>query len=581
LSDLKLDIIPTSVKAVERLKYHIEIGKRVDVRLDSAEGKVETRVPYDGTHHFPRQTMQKAQETHTTEALCGYLGFSQYERTSLKQRDYPVPSHIKLPLHIPCENLEHHIASGDDAVLTVTYHLDEPAERPIFVNATLVDDAQIRDWEDIPDSFLESLRLRLNVRGDLSNLSQQDQNTIAQEVEEHLQQAQKTYKAWRDIVETLEAGKNLPSVQVKAVHDLGVPVNESITQDLAHRSMTEANDLLDRLGEIDQAMKTLKEQQVKKFSAEAVCNVIERAMERNKEQLTEKTQKTLQRLEQSVLARTEGVQINYMGIQWPYTEPAPGWPYRDRPATQLNREGWSYNPALHRMEQHDIKMAWDPNLGSFEANVDLPLQQPAESVPQVQGRLTVATDKLISGAQITWLNVNEKVITSIPITFRTVVEVNLTVNLEEAFRRRIFLPHRSLFFSDVRPSPERLREVEGVLTDAGLTILQRSYSRQESAVWEKPLVIQATRRSLGLPTQIWVVLRGEQTTGQHTAFFDQGRQQVEREISLGNLRLDILGQTIGDPAPISDILDDIQIRLQRRMGEVSATLGQCGPVSGT
>ncbi|MEM3018039.1 MAG: hypothetical protein QXO25_04085 [Candidatus Bathyarchaeia archaeon] len=578
ISSAKLPVWPSVVRITERLKYHVEVAERIDSYLLSSEGEIAVHIPYDGVRHLSLRAIEEVDERADAQALCGYLGFSHYTYTSLhKTGADPLPARVKLPLYVPCEHFKQHIFNGDELVLTVSY-LQEPPERSLFVNATLVDDAQIRRWDEIPDSFLEGLRLRLHIGADVGNLSSQARERIVEEVEEQRKRIQQVYQSWRRVVETLEEGKKLPPSLVEEMLKLD-PSRGELSLEAARRSLLEAEDLLSRLTKIHQALQQLEQKREGEFSAEAIYDIIAQAIGQDTNQLSQGGRRVIESIERFALDQTEGARIRYLGIIWPYPEPEVGWPYPNQSPLQTNRMGWIYNPETGTMEQHNVRMRWDAQRRHFSVNLDLPLHRPAEERPTIQGHVLVKTNKLMSGLHVSWLDVNGVPISSIHPIVQTLIEVEFTIKLESAFRRRVFLPRRQLFFGGVFPSPERLSEIEGVLTDAGLTILDRSYSSPLEVDWKSPLWVQAMKRSLGLPTQIWVVVRGSPATGRHTVIFDRGRQQVEGEVTQGNLRIDLYGQTFGEIAALSNLLDDVQLKLQHRLGEVSTTAWRVGSVS--
>lgn len=528
---LTLQVRPKSVEVTEMLVYKAEIGSRTNIMLVSSSGKVEIRVPYDGAEHFGKREIDKAKKALASKAVCGYVGM---ERPDAGPMDKP----IKVPIEICCDDLDQYVATGSEAVMSVEYATPEIGERLVYVDATLVDETPVEDWRHISQSFTEQLRLLIRVQSDVGNISQTTRREILERVEGERKKAQEIY----------DRRKNFSR---------GSQKDEK--QDL----LKDATDRLNRLIKLSESLKKIFSGKIKEFTTEAVSEAIVRAKKEDGEYIGVGTKLILGELKQFVEKSLGDMSLTYAGIKWPHAE-------QDSRVDEQNE--WQYNPEPQCMERRNIPMKWDQKSRTYEVELALNLYQPAESMPTIRGQIILETDKLVSEVEPYWIDSEENISDEPPLSFKTVIKLDIEeIRLPEIFERRGLFPRRQLVFKGVLPTVERIHEVENVLGDVGLTILYRSYDTNiEAENLIEGCWLEATKRQIGSPMKVWVLLRGTQKSGKHTVIYDGERQRLESDVPMGDLRVELFARIVGSASVISGVLDDIQFRLQQVFENVSS-----------
>lgn len=533
--DQTVYIQPKSLMAVETLVYETRIGPRADTTIVSSKGKVEICVPYDGTECFGPDEVEKAKKNSLSRAVCGFVGI---ERPDAGPMDRP----IKIPVQINCDDLDQYIATGSEATMSVEYTMPETVRRVISVEAMLLDDIPgIDDLRDSSASFTEHLRLYIWVRCHAGNISRATWQLVLDRVE----------KERKEALEEFNRQKKLATSQSRSESE----IETTDKQRSQEKALSAARDHLDRLTRLSGSLKQLESDKAVEFTAEAISDIIADVKRKDKDQLSDETRQHLNKLDQFVMNSLSSATLTYAGIEWPYTE---------RGANTTGSGNWQYNPETRRLEQWDIPMKWNRKAEAYEAILLLNLYQPAEDNRVVRGQVVLEIDQLVSGMTLTWIDGNEEINEEAQPIRRTVGICDIQeIQLPDIFYTRPLFPRRRLVFKHVLPTLERLREIESVLCDAGLTILSRSYGADiQSANLGEGCWLTATQRQIGLPMQIGVAVHGEQESGRHTVIYDGRRQRLEADVPIGDLRVELFAQIVGAPSVISGILDDLQIRLQ-------------------
>lgn len=588
----KVGTHPASVQCTEIIRYNVVVSRRIDYFPEDVVGRIEVRIPYTA-QHIPWKQARSLEDQNT---ICvGFLELTRYLEAGLVSDQnlegmyHPdlFPPSFKIPLHMTTESLQKHLALGDEAVLDYTYHPQLSEEFPVCLQAELTDFPAFEDptelLTNVPKTYLEDLRLRITVLGEMSNLSQEVERSIVQWVQDEYRRVREETDAWKHIVEALEGGSEEESKTL-----------QQITRTLAARSGIQENMLRtvgwDSIPSLQEARSALRQaedllqciQIVRDSlrSTEGTLNTgdfgeaINKARRARGDFIGPRSSKWLKRLQEQVGRQLGGTHLRYIGVEWPVPEPPLEWPEKSNPLEILD-QGWTYNPERRLMELHDVPLFWREKEQRFEAMMELPLSRPPEfpstgGLLTVKGQLIVETQRLLSGLQVTWLDEDEhKTSTSKDIvSMQTRVQVNFEVDLEAAFRRRIVPVHRHLLFEGILPAEIRRHEIEHIFSDAGLTILpNRRVARDRE-------LVHAIWREVGLPTQFFAEIHGEEAIAQHVLVFDQGRQRVERNVRGGSLCVDLWAFGTGDPSRISKVLDNIQILLQDRWGKCDSSIWQ-------
>jgi hypothetical protein len=581
---------PASIRCTETVEYDTVVGRRIDYLPQDVVGKIEVRVPYTA-EYIPWKRSRALKDQ--TPIKFGFLGLAHYAEAGLllegsleelPHRDL-YPDRFLVPLRLTPENLANHLAMGDEAVLEFTYQPQLSVEFPVSVEAELTDVPLLKDDEisfaNIPTTFLEDLRLRITIFGTMSNLSQEVEQGIIEWVKEEYQRVREEANTWRQIVDALEGqGEQAPGAIKQVAQTIGG--RHKVSQDILQKverdtepSVSEARSALreneDLLGCIRIVQKNLGSVEGM-LGTEDIEEAIRRVRQERKGALTKRSDAWLNDLQQQVRLGTTN--LRYIGVEWPLPEPPFDWPERPDPL-QILDQGWTYNPERRLMECYDVPLCWRAGEPRCKAVVELPLSRPPEyqlsgGPLHVKGQLVVETERLLSGLHVVWLDESERKTSHSEeiVSRQTQVRVTFEVDLEAAFRHRTVWAHRRLLFEGILPSWERPSEVEHILSDVGLTVL----ANQEFTGGRT--MVQATWREAGLPTRIFAVLQGRETTDQYTLTFDQERQRVQRNVRGGSLHLDLWAQGAGDPARILNKLDDIQIQLQGRWGRGDPSIWQ-------
>jgi hypothetical protein len=540
---IKLNVKPKSLTLHEQLTYSVTIGTRVDTKGLKANGTLEVRVPYDGEKYFDTAALNRVANLKAKaaqSALIGYIGFSDYERTSLDahapgEEFYP----IKIPIEIPIADIDRLVTTGSLCVNSIGYTVKEPSGLPVSMDAVLVDDLEMGDWPKASTSFHEQLQLRLTVSSDVGNISQVVKDTILDKVRAAREKAQ----------------DSLSDLQ-KQVSEAGKEPEEEL---LARRA--EANDRAQRLTAIQTELEGLADQPMERFTAENVVKAIDDAMNQKPENLSQATRQQLSELRWFVQTNLGAAQLVYLGLNWPYAEQEA----LDAPTDR--RRSWQYNPESKRMEVHDVRLWWDSDMRMYRAGLHLNLYRPAEAFPVLQGDLVLQTAKLLSGLKVQWLDTNGRESKDVRTEVKTSIKMKIEkIELTDVFHRRTFSPSRYLRFKSVLPNRDRLRDVENVLNDVGLTILEKSYGDPdlEDVDVAKGCWIVTTKRGVGEHLRVWVFVTGTATTGTHTITYDDGRQKLDEHVPLGDTEVKIFARMTGDSSSINAILNDIQRHLKQR-----------------
>lgn len=535
------DVLPRKMKVQEKLTYKTRIGTRVDQALQEVKGQVKVEFPYDGRKHFPKKVVEKLKEgDYSTEALVGYVGFTAQARTSyhvgnIGERAIPV----KVPIWIPVANAERAIAQSSLGITKLEYDMQELSSSPVMVDVDLVDDTEIRELfnlDDSPTSFEEHLRIRFRIRSDVGNISQKVKETLLKRVDEAAQEAKQHLD---------ELVKSKPT----GMSDESYEKNKEIA--------AEQHQLF---GAIHRRLKDLAEEEARRFTAEEVICIFK--SEEDSQSPGREVREDLDDLEDFVEKHLGGIALSYLGIEWPYAEQIV--------ASQIANVKWQYNPENGRMETRNYRLAWDDDEHLYEAPVYLGMYRPTEPGASLRAHIVLQTDKLLSGSQVHWLNLDEdqsKVETEV----KSVINVEIEqMDLQEIFSRRFFYPQRRLVFSGVLPSRDRVLDAENILNDVGLTIEERSYKSLSELNLEKGCWVQTRLQKIGDPTRVWLTVSGSIREGTHTVTYDRERQQIQSPITLGDTHIGLYAQVVSEDKRINSLFDQIQTLLESRFAAFKA-----------
>ena len=550
--------VPASIACVERVRYHVDIDERVDYSGLDVTGEVRVRVPCT-----PQYIPWSLNRRYVNRPVpCGRLHFRNCAEAGLFDEETMRAYHssqldFHLPLRMPFHDMSAHFASGDDLEGIYSYHPRMAWEFPVTVMVTLSD---ARREDGHASTYLDDLRLQIEIQARVSNLSQEMEKETLGWIKESAQQAKRRYEAWSRAVEAMEGKQKLDQDALRDLERTSAP------------SPAEAEAEAEGYGTLSHAIEQLQEElrHIKgEPLAEDLFQALDRALKAHPDgpPAHRQVRAWLRELGQRV-SRVQGLHFRYIGIEWPLPEAAMDWPKSG--AGFPGEGGWTYNSEAGRLEYRDLVADWVPASMRYEGRVDLPLQRPARERQMARGTLVVEVERLLSGLDVDWEPEKESTSDAAPSVSRTsIVEISFQVDLNAVFARRNFAVSRSLVFEGLLPSIARMREVQDVLSDAGLTVLS-----DETAIWRRSDEVVAIWRREGLPAHFRAMLRGKEESAKHTVIFDGTRQQVERSIVVGSLTIELRGRGAGDPQPVVDKINEILLRLQQRWGQGDVSVWQ-------
>jgi len=543
---------PASIACIEHVRYHVDIDERVDYSGFEVTGEVHVRVPCTA-QYLPWYLNRRESGR---PIACGSLHFQNCADAGLFDETVIRAHHgadldFHLPVQVPSEALREHFASGDDLEGVFSYRPKMAREFPVAVTVSLSDAPPLGGERET--TFRDGLRLQIEIQAGLSDLSQKMEKEVLTWVKDESRRVKQRYEGWRKVVDAIEDKKKADQDALRELGRATAP------------SLEEAQNEAARYGTLSRCIEQLCEEWRTAKGALLVRDLQESAVRARKEHPeSDPTNRIVHDWLDELgrqLGQRQGPRFRYVGIEWPLPEPDGLWP-GSGPFPGLGL--WTYNPEAGRLEHREVKA--EPPLESMRHRdrwrIDLPLQSPAGERQTVRGMVVVETDRLLSGLDVEWQPEEDDSEPQLTVTRASIIEISFQVDLSAVFAHRGFAVSRSLAFEGLLPSQMRVREVQDLLNDAGLTVLRsRRVERGD------PIEVMATWRREGLPASFQAIVRGQSESAKHTLILDEARQQVERTITVGSLAIELRGQGAGDPRPIVDKIDEILLRLQERWGQ--------------
>ncbi len=530
-------VSPADLKIEEHLQYKTRIGARVDLTLEKAHGEVTLEFPYDKPSSFPENAhtqlkKMQVQNSSSQEAMVGYLGFSNQAHTSFHIGEVgleTVPA--KIPVWIPVAHVERYRVQNSVAVTRIRYNLVEPSSAAVSLEVSLVDDSEIKPDEALLEeftSFPERLQIRLRIRSEVGNISQEVRERLMQRVSDAKTQA-------RAVLD--KAAKGRP---------------QNANEDEWNAWYQAARRRSEVFSALQHDLEELMKGPVQTITAARISKVFDRF--KDEVTLPDKVRQDLDHLRASVYGHLGGIKLAYLGLEWPFDEGG------NRCAA--NGITWVYNPETGMMETRDVSLSWNSRLGLYEIELNLEMYRPATPDAVIRGKLVLEIDKLISGSRVCWLSVDERE-SSIKCSAKTIIGVDIEeIVLRKVFERRDLYPQRRLVFPGVLPTQDRAWDVENILRDVGLTVMgsPSSIMRNETEMW----LIKARQQKAGDPTRIWLLLYGDMCEGTTTITYDEGRRTLQGPKTLGDTHIVLFARTMSNHTDIDTLFANIQTSLEHR-----------------
>ena len=558
------------LQCTERIAYDTIIGNRIDFTTPKTEGKIAFRLPFT-----PEYVSWSDKTAFVQDLLCGVvelgncasaLGLENRGSTVLVDDQKQILDlrirRMELATREGSIDYPSCLARGAEAVLRFDYQPQIKHEFPVYIDIELSDvpfESDARGAEiSAKTPFIEGLYLQFKVSVDISNLSQDVEKVTLEWLKSQKDEIEKAHKNWQEISESL---RDKRSIQKPLLQEVGCTASPSL--EMAEEEIQQYADLLTRIGVISDAVN----EQKGALLVEDVALIIQQASGQSQGEMSPRSQKWMADFEQFVGSRLgEKPMIRHIQVKWPLPEPDLRWLHAND-VFQLLEYGWSYNPETSCVELKDIVLRWQSSERRFEASIVLPVCRAMHvEAMNLKGSLLVETNRLLSGLAVNWKPGDSDFHQSVRESYRTAIEVNFEGDMLALFKNRSSHVYRSWFFEGVLPTHARHNEVRNLLTDVGFTVL-RSNPAQGS-------VIEAICREQGLPTRVQLRLRGQEETGHHILHFDQERQQIERDITIGSLKVecDIIGE--GDLSSVISRIDDVFARLLERWNQTEAIVLQ-------
>jgi len=459
-------------------------------------------------------------------------------------------------------NYQSCLSHGTEAWLRLEYKPKVKPEFPIRIDVALSDTPFEPDTADtgaIPRTpFVERLYLRFHIFGELSNLTQEVEQKILGWIHSQSDEIEKIQRRWQGVLESLRNNHTISSSTQEAIDRTAPPSVEE-----AEKEVQAYGDLLTRI----HLLLDIIEEKEEALLVEDLAVAIEQVKKQQPTPLNEHSRHWISSLEQRVGSQLLNTPIiRYIGVRWPLPEPHLDWSSAREPF-QLVESGWSYNPKTNYIERRNLKLKWRSRDRHFEAAIDLPVRRAMHvDAMDLEGRLVIETGRLLSGLNVKWESGATRYRRPVQETYHSLIEVNFEGEMTALFQNRLSHIHRSWFFEGILPTRARYNEIKDLLADASFTVLPKSQPEEN--------VINAISRQQGLPTTIELRLLGQEETGRHSLHFDEDRQQIERNITIGSSKVEceIIGE--GDLSSLIDKIDNLFARLRDRWGQAESVVLQ-------
>jgi hypothetical protein len=189
------------------------------------------------------------------------------------------------------------------------------------------------------------------------------------------------------------------------------------------------------------------------------------------------------------------------------------------------------------------------------------------------GRLEVEIPNvLLSDLQPAYYNaagfLNEKT----DLTVTTSLVVDLEINLEQRFNRKILSPHQHLQFEGVMLEPVRMIDISTLLKDLGFRVTTFEGEGPYHKVLEEDnrriYSLEAQRKEGSDDMSIWIVASGTFAPTERETVIPGGKTFKTTVVS-GNMELDLHAELVGNVKKLTQVMNTIHTSLKERFRHVS------------
>ncbi|MCB0209261.1 MAG: hypothetical protein KDJ52_08020 [Anaerolineae bacterium] len=546
------EITEVQIVVEEMLRYKAYIGERtfIDESEIISEGTIEVLIP----KHSKKQQAKYKKKIVSDKKPYGYLALSEYKATTwdppLKTDGVP----LKIPIY-PVKLDKHHRSS-----IKFKYLLDPEvgiiSSRPIFLDAEIVDGSGLDGLQEFGVSFLDTLRLQLNISSEASYLTQQDVERIVKALE-------------------------IESENVK--EDA-----EKLQNQLKEKNKKKKKDEMIDDSEIIEIKENLNKAKEKREELESLLEGRKKRVIKQQDLLAKipalQDKHNLSSLTQLINELFHKVQLSYIEFKTPYI--------RHFISTEIERSidkfktVWLYNPQRKTLELRkkspnlekseslleklsDLYLIWNKDKNLYELKFYLDIISPIKDLPELEGCLVLRIDEPISKLQVDWASeegpeIDEKIVK----IYRTWLVLDFEIDMAEVFAKRSFSARRRLHFEGVVFQNNHLDNIRHILSNHQLTVLPYSnFNNNEGKSFSE--TIFAIRQG-AYEDHIVAKVVGQVRQGKHTITYNKKQETLTRTISLGTLDVDLWVKMSGHSNVANRLLDEVQIDLEQYFTSVTA-----------
>lgn len=544
----------------ETLRYKAYIGERtfIDDSEVISKGTIEVLVPTQSR----KQQAKHVEKDVASKKPYGYLALSEYEATiwdpPLKTGGTP----LKIPVY-PVNLDKHHRSS-----LKFNYHLDPQvgviSSKPIFLDAEIVDGSGNDGLQEFGVSFLDTLRLQLNITSEASYLTQQDVERIVKALETESKNVKGDVEKLRSQIKE----KNKKKKKDKIMED---------------SEITEIKEKLDKAKEKQKGLEVLLEGHKKRL-------IKQQDFLASIPGLQDKY--NLSTIAQLIDELFHKVQLSYIEFKTPYirhfiSTEIEGPIYEEKPFDRF-KTVWLYNPQRKALELRkkspnleeseslleklsDLYLIWNKDKNLYEIEFYLDIISPIKDLPELEGCLVLRIDEPISKLQVDWASeegpeIDEKIVK----TYRTWLVLDFKIDMAEVFTKRSFSARRRLHFEGVVFQNNHLDNIRHILSNHQLTVLPYSKNNLNDNDGKSFSETILAIRQGAYEDRIVAEVVGQVGQGRHTITYNNKQETLTRTISLGTLDVDLWVKMSGQSDAVNCLLDGIQTDLEQYFTSVSA-----------
>lgn len=156
-----------------------------------------------------------------------------------------------------------------------------------------------------------------------------------------------------------------------------------------------------------------------------------------------------------------------------------------------------------------------------------------------------------------------------PLTVRSLITVETTVVLGDAFAQRKFEPQQSFHFDEVIPAPLRVEDIASALTDLRFEVRQPKWKAKRTKSFTLVGYIEARRGEAGNTMRMRLFVIGRHQRTQRQSQHPGGRRYTSK-LDTGDLTLIVHGEVPRDSSELIHQMNELQMTLRDRFRRLKA-----------